>query len=150
MVDKDIHWQIVDAKHAHQKWAGHAFFLIEGGAIDKDMIPVHSHACEFGKWYHSEGQNYKENKVFQDIGIQHELLHRKYEEIYTILFQERRPTFFQRLLGLSHKVSAEDLAIAHKKYQELTTISQKVINLMDQFLEEIDAAAEQEAKAAAE
>ncbi len=134
-----IHWQIVEAKRAHRKWVSHAQLLIEGGAVEKEMVPVHETDCGFGRWYFSqEGQSFSANPLFQKIGVQHEQLHGKYIEIYSLLFGEAKPSFFSRLIGTSRKKSEANLELAKMKYQELNTISHEMVSLLDQFIQQIE------------
>ncbi len=125
-VKKDLLLRLREARKAHRRWVSHALALIEGAEISPDQIPVNETECGFGKWYYGKGQSLSQLEQFQQIEKPHERLHRIYMEIFNLLFDTKKPSFWKRLLGRSHSRSPETLEAARRRYSELNDLSHEI------------------------
>jgi elongation factor P hydroxylase len=129
-----------NAVRTHKQWVGNAHALIEGVPLDKEKVPLNATECEFGRWYYSDGQKLKKISGFKEIEISHNNLHKTYTEIFAILFGENRePSFFQKMFGLSRNVAAANRDEAMEKYHVLEKQSETIIKQIEQ-LEKVIAA----------
>ncbi len=122
-----------NAKKSHQKWVDNALFLIQGMPLEKDKVPVDSTKCIFGKWYYSQGQALNQIPGFKEIEDFHNKLHHKYHEIFSLLFDEKtmkKPSFLEKLFGLSQKVEKEKRELAMEKYEQLSHYSEHIVTLL--------------------
>ncbi len=119
------------AKMAHKRWVGHASALIEGLPIDKSQVPINHTDCIFGAWYYGDGQKLSVLKEFKAIENPHSQLHDIYMQIFKILFQKKKVSFFGRLIGKSTKITEEDKKLARAKYQTLVQVSNKIVDCLD-------------------
>ena len=128
------------AKMAHKRWVGHASALIEGLPIDKNQVPINHTDCAFGSWYYGEGQKLSVLKEFKDIEDPHSQLHEIYMQIFKILFQKKKVSFFGKLIGKSTKTTEDDKQLARAKYQTLVQVSNKIVdslNILEQKLKQL-------------
>lgn len=136
-MSEEVYWQVISAKKAHRKWIGYAQLLIERGEVDEEMVPTNETECCFGQWYYSEGQQLIDIPVFKEIGLVHEQLHAKYNEIFAILFREEESGLFAKLFGKKTKVSDEDLMKAKSKCHELNTLSHQLTDKINLLIKEM-------------
>ena len=136
-MSKELYWQVIDAKKSHRKWVGYAQLLIERGEVDEKMVPTNETECCFGQWYYAEGQVFSDLTVFKKIGLIHEQLHEKYNEIFSLLFFKEEQGFFKRLLGKKSTVSDSNISEAKKIFQELNNISHELTDEIDKLIKEI-------------
>ena len=129
-MQKIIH-NLRKAKQAHKRWVGHAAALIEGINIDKEQVPINHTDCIFGQWYYGEGQNLSSLQEFKNIENSHSDLHLIYMEIFKLLFQEKKLSFFSRLIGRSSKANADDIKMAKVKYRLLVEVSNEIVIHLD-------------------
>ncbi len=128
---KEIIDNLRKAKQAHKRWVGHAAALIEGINIDKELVPINHTDCVFGQWYYGDGQSLSSLQEFRNIEEVHSKLHIIYMEIFKLLFQEKKLSFFSRLIGKSSKANAEDIRLAKLKYNVLVEVSNEIIIHLD-------------------
>lgn len=133
---KKIIHKLRDAKLAHKRWVGHAAALIEGINIDKKQVPINHTDCVFGQWYYGEGQNLSSLQSFKNIENSHSRLHLIYMEIFKLLFQEKKISFFGRLIGKSTNATKEEIKSAKAKYGTLVKVSNEIVMHLNQL--EID------------
>ena len=131
---------------SHRAWLSNAQALIDGIPLDKDKVPVSSCDCEFGRWYHGEGQRLKGIPGFKDIEKTHEKLHETYMEIFALLYGEEnnKPSLFSKLLGTAQKAAAEKREAAKAKSLRLKDYSQEVIEKMEHLQKVINAMGEKQ------
>ena len=125
-----------DAKKAHRRWVSNAQILLEGIPVKNDQLPLNDTECGFGQWYYSEGQALRGYSIFREIEPHHQRLHGLYLQIFRLLFNDRKRSFFDRLLGRKAEPSPEDLAQAQALIAELNGESIRIMELLDR-LEEV-------------
>ena len=132
----------------HKKWAENALSLISGIPLDKEQVPVNSTDCAFGQWYYNDGQSLRDIPGFKDIEDQHDKLHKKYREIFVLLFGEAedKPSFFSKLFGRSQKLEKAKKQKAMDKYQQLHVYSEKIIKQLVQLEKLISAMSDDQLK----
>jgi hypothetical protein len=129
-----------NAKGGHKKWVENAISLIEGLPLDKNQVPVNATECTFGQWYYGEGQGLKSIKVFKEIELYHDGLHKVYREIFVLLFEDAsKPSLLSRLFGISRKVSEEKKLAAQEKLQTLKLQSRSIMKKLDDLEDTIAA-----------
>ena len=139
---QDIITKIRKAKMAHKRWVGHASAMIEGIPVEKDQVPINYTDCVFGNWYYDEGQNLSSLKEFKEIEDPHVELHLIYMEIFQILFEKKKVSFFDKLIGKTSKISANDKKMARAKFRILDQVSKQIIHKLDALelkLKQLDA-----------
>ena len=112
---------------SHKRWVGHASAMIEGIPIEKDQVPINYTDCNFGNWYYDEGQNLSSLDEFKEIEDSHTELHNIYMEIFKILFEQKKRSFFSKLIGKSTKISDEDKQLARAKFRTLEEVSRQIL-----------------------
>jgi len=125
------------ARLAHVKWVQRAKSLVNGIPIKEEDIPLTSDACEFGKWFYSDGQVFLEifnEKAVKEIEDFHNKLHAEYMNIFKIYFDMSNIGFFAKLLGRGKRVSAEEQKRAKSYLTALENTSGKLmkrLNIME-------------------
>ncbi len=138
MVKNEVITLIRNAKVGHKKWVENAISLIEGLPLDKNQVPVNATECMFGQWYYGEGQGLKVVKAFKDIELYHDGIHKTYREIFVLLFEEQaKPSFFERLFGVSRQVSEAKKQAADNKLQTLKRQSRSIMQKLDELEEAV-------------
>ena len=125
-----------DAKKAHRRWVSNAQILMEGIPVKNDQLPLNETECGFGQWYYSEGQALRGHAVFREIEPHHQRLHAIYLQIFRLLFDDRKRSLFDRLLGRKAEPSPEEVARAKELIVELNGESIRIMELLDR-LEEV-------------
>ncbi len=120
------------AKLAHIKWVEKAKLLIDGIDVKKDLIPVDSRECKFGKWFYSDGQllNSLSNNPLESmekIEQLHSRLHEVYKSIFNIYFNESKEGFFAKLFANKKEISEDDTNKAKQYYIDLERISKELL-----------------------
>lgn len=93
--------QLRKAKSAHLKWRTFAQAMVSGVSIDETKAPVDHTACDFGVWYHSDGQAINDiSDVFADLDEPHQLLHATYSNIYAAIEKNKLDLAISQLEGL--------------------------------------------------
>jgi hypothetical protein len=128
---KEIIQQLRKAKMAHKRWVGHASAMIEGIPISKDQVPINYTDCVFGNWYYDAGQKFSSLQEFKAIEDPHTELHQIYMEIFKILFEKKKRSFFSKLIGKSAKVSEQDKQLARAKFRTLEEVSKNIVSKLD-------------------
>jgi len=122
-----------DAKKSHRRWVTKAQTMIEGVPVQQDQLPLEHTSCNFGLWYYGEGQLLSPYSAFRKIEEPHQKLHDLYREIFSLLFSERKPSLFQRLLGKKTKRSKEELAQAKQLLAQLNSTSLEILERIDEL-----------------
>lgn len=135
MNKEELITRLRDARRGHKKWVGYALSLIEGVPLDKGQVPLNSTECEFGKWYHGDGQSLRDIPGFKEIDSYHDALHKTYMEIFVLLFGEdkEKKSFWGGLFGSSHKSSDEKRKLAMQKYNKLSDQSDVILDKLEQL-----------------
>jgi len=134
MKKNEIVQKIRLARLAHVKWVQRAKSLVNGVPIKEEDIPLTSDACEFGKWFYTDGQillaifNERSVKEIEDF---HNQLHTEYMKIFSIYFDMSNMGFFAKLLRSGRKVSKEDKKRAQSYLNSLEVISDKLIKKLN-------------------
>jgi len=116
---------------AHKRWVGHASAMIEGIPIEKDQVPINYTDCVFGNWYYDEGQNLSSLEEYKTIEKPHTELHQIYMEIFKILFEKKKVSFFSKMIGRSAKANEADKQLARVKFRTLEAVSINIVNKLD-------------------
>jgi hypothetical protein len=123
-----------NAKKAHIRWVQRAKALVEGLPVEKEQIPLNSTECAFGEWYYGEGQSIglmPGMDSFKEIEQGHFELHDVYMKIFKIYYSDANLSFFAKLLGKKKKVSHDDQQIAQDYYEQLKTVSEKLLTTIE-------------------
>jgi len=134
MKKNEIVQKIRLARLAHVKWVQRAKSLVNGVPIKEEDIPLTSDACEFGKWFYSDGQillaifNERSVKEIEDL---HNQLHNEYMKIFSIYFDMSNIGFFARLLSKGKRVSEEEKKRAKSYLNLLEVTSNKLIKKLN-------------------
>ena len=131
--DEIVH-KIRLARLAHVKWVQRAKSLVNGIPIKEEDIPLTSDACEFGKWFYSDGQillTIFNNKTVKELENLHNQLHEEYMNIFKIYFDLSNLNFFAKLLQQGKKVSKEEHHKARLYLKSLEEISEILINKLN-------------------
>ena len=67
-------------------------------------------------------------------------------EIFKLLFQEKKLSFFSRLIGKSSKASADDIKMAKVKYRLLVEVSNEIVIHLDNLEKKLKKLGEDEIK----
>ncbi|QFR48950.1 hypothetical protein FJR48_04125 [Sulfurimonas lithotrophica] len=126
------------AKASHLEWTQHAKFLIRGMNIEEKAIPVNSMDCNFGKWFYKEGQKLNglpnnPAECMSEIEQLHFQLHDVYFNIYNIYYTKQKKGFLSKIFGDKREVSAQDVKMAEKYFEELEVISKKLIEELNRL-----------------
>jgi Chemoreceptor zinc-binding domain len=119
-----------NAKKAHITWVQRAHALIEGLPIEKEQIPVGCTECQFGQWFYGEGQilgMMPSMDTLKEIETLHFELHDVYMKIFKIYFSDEDRSLLSKLFGTRKKVSPLNQEAARDYYNQLKTISEKLI-----------------------
>ena len=101
---------------AHLAWKKRIRQLISGAeiGITRDTATDHT-ACILGKWYYSEGQSLMDSSIMQELGPQHENMH--------------------KLIGLiMDAFEQDDYETLESSVNELDKYSDKVVSLLSQLI----------------
>lgn len=119
------------AKRAHLAWVGRAGLLVQGIPVSQEQIPVLHTDCQFGRWYHEDGQELSPLPAFRAINEPHRELHDAYATIFKLMFQEQDSSFFQRLLGRKGRSRSDHQADVDAQMQRLENASKEVVALLE-------------------
>ena len=138
MQREDILKQVEAARIAHAKWLRRAKHLIENMPVTSGMLPIDSTACEFGKWFYSEGLKYKNiprlTVMLERIDALHEEIHAIYLNIYKIYFVSLKRSWVMSKILDSHKApNLEQQKSAYKHYIQLEDVSVLLMKEFDFF-----------------
>jgi hypothetical protein len=125
-----------NAKKAHIKWVQRAKALIEGLPVEKEAIPVDCTECKFGQWFYGEGQNLNAipgMECLQEIERLHFQLHDIYMKIFKVYFGDMNRSFFSKLFKIQKKLSDNDKEIAKAYYENLFSVSQELVSVIDKL-----------------
>ena len=137
------------AKAAHVSWVQRAKLLIEGFAINENSIPVNSTECGFGKWFYSDGQSLNCIRnipidCMQDIETLHFNLHDIYLNIYRVYYNTDKQGFFSKMFGQKRKVTAAEIVLAKKYYDEMEQVSKALVQSLNLMERRINVLSEKE------
>lgn len=126
------------AKASHVAWTQRAKMLIKGVDIDKNSIPVSSTECAFGRWFYHDGQklNGLSNNPMEcmtEIEQLHFQLHDVYLNIFNIFYNKPKQGFFSKLFGEKREVSSHEREMAAKYYEELESVSHKLLDQLNRL-----------------
>ena len=119
-----------DARKAHRRWVSRAQIMMDGMPVAQEQLPLGDTECAFGIWYHGEGQLLSCYPEFVKIHEPHKRLHDIYRQIFTLLFSEKKPSLFRRLLGRKAHHSKEQLAEARHLLAQLNAASLEILDLI--------------------
>ena len=119
------------AKTAHIRWRSYAQALVNGVPVDNSKVPVVHTDCEFGKWYYGAGQRLSHLPSYRAIEEPHEMLHLLYMKIFKLLFTEEKVTLFQKLVGLSGKLTYERRQEVDKVLDQLLSVSKTLVGAIE-------------------
>ena len=134
--DEIVH-KIRLARLAHVKWVQRAKSLVNGIPIKEEDIPLTPDACQFGKWFYSDGQillSIFNTKTVKELEVLHNQLHEEYMNIFKIYFDLSKLNFLAKLLQQGKKVSKEETHKAKlylKSLEEISEILIKKLNIME-------------------
>ncbi len=137
MDEKDIIDRLRNAKKAHLGWVIRAQALIKGEPVDKEKIPVLPTKCIFGSWYYSDGKELASLKSYTEIEAPHNELHTIYADIFNLLFEQKKGSFFSRLTGQHKKQQKQNIEMAKQRFSDLRKMSDKIIDKLDALEKEI-------------
>ncbi len=137
MNEKEIIQHLREAKKAHLGWVARAHALIKGKPVDKEKVPVLPTECIFGKWYYSDGRQLANLQTYRVIEGSHNELHKIYADIFNLLFEKKKGSFFSRLTGQYKKQQKENLQKANQLFTDLQKMSDNIINKLDALEKEI-------------
>ncbi len=99
--------------------------VVNGTALDE--LNKGYKECDFGKWYYGEGMKiYKDNKTFKAMESYHKEIHAKVNDNLECV----------RSGGCAINSGKKDIII--KSFAQAEEASNKLFNLMDEFVEEVD------------
>jgi hypothetical protein len=137
MVSDSVISKLKKSKNAHIRWRTYAEALASGNDSVIDKLPVKHTDCEFGKWYHGDGQEFTSLDVFKEIGLIHQSLHEEFEIIFSIVTKSTEKVepagFFAKLLGTQVRADQQAKAQAAKHLENLKAISMKMIGKLDEL-----------------
>jgi len=134
--DEIVH-KIRLARLAHVKWVQRAKSLVNGIPIKEEDIPLTPDACQFGKWFYSDGQillTIFNNKTVKELEDLHNQLHEEYMNIFKIYFDLTNLNFFSKLLNQGKKISKEEIQkskVHIRSLEEISEILIKKLNIME-------------------
>ena len=105
---------------------------MQGKTAVRDPHPVASTECQFGKWFHSDGEKLfelLESDEMERVNLLHNKLHQRYLEIYEIYFGSadgivRNPG----ALLEKQKVTRTMEQTAHKHFDDLRSLSRSLLD----------------------
>ncbi|MCP3925869.1 MAG: chemotaxis protein [Desulfobacterales bacterium] len=72
---KDRKFSIGEVKKAHLQWRIKLEAALKGYSDLKSSQLVDHHNCALGKWYDSSIKDFKDNKIFEELGVVHKEVH---------------------------------------------------------------------------
>lgn len=137
MIKDDVLSRLKKAKTAHLRWRTYAEALVSGVDEAIDQLPVKHTDCEFGHWYHGDGQELSHLDLFNEIGLVHQALHEEFEIIFDIVTSANeaaeRSSFLKRLLGSKVKMKQENKEKALEHLVHLKMISKKLVGKIEEL-----------------
>lgn len=137
MVNNSVISKLKKSKNAHIRWRTYAEALASGNDSVVDQLPVKHTDCEFGKWYHGDGQEFADLDLYKEIGFIHQSLHEEFEIIFNIVtkadIKPEATGFFAKLLGTQVKADQQAKAQAAEHLENLKAISMKMIGKLDEL-----------------
>jgi adenylate kinase family enzyme len=120
--------QLRDAKKAHRRWVSRAQIMMDGMPVAQEQLPLKDTECTFGIWYHGEGRLLSGYPEFARIHEPHKKLHDIYQQIFTLLVSEKKPSLFRRLLGRKARRSRKQQTEAKRLLAELNMASLEILD----------------------
>lgn len=106
-------------KSAHLNWRSKLLSVLAGHLKLQAEDVTGAHACEFGKWYDAQGQQYVEVEEFKQLGGLHERVHELAREIVGLWGQDRKEE-------------------ARRKFEEFEKVRTEMFGVLDQLAFETD------------
>jgi len=120
------------ARRSHIKWLNRAKSIVEGKNIVRDPHPLESTACQFGLWFHGEGEKLYDMLQIEGnstIRLIHNKLHEKYLKIYEIYFGSAEGILYDQKARLEkQKVSIAKEEEAKGFLQDLRELSYRMLD----------------------
>ncbi len=136
--------QIRFARLNHKRWMNYAKAIYLGLPVKEDAAPLFDTDCQFGKWYHGEGQVFRGMPSFDKIDDFHHALHEVYMNFFKTWKESTQPKWFESKKAVETR--------RNKKMKELldqlSEISRLLIEQLDQFERDIKSLNEWEFKQA--
>ena len=137
MIKDDVLSRLKKAKTAHLRWRTYAEALVSGVDEAIDQLPVKHTDCDFGCWYHGDGQELAHLDLFNEIGLVHQTLHEEFEIIFDIVTSANeaaeRSSFLKRILGSKVKMKQENKEKALEHLVHLKMISKKLVGKIEEL-----------------
>jgi len=142
MSKKDQYLEHVrQARLQHKKWVNQIRLIVSGLSKDDEMIALNPSESAFGDWLYSKAMTYSisnSNLVLSDIEFLFDECYKEYHNIYAVLFKESSGGIISSLFG-GQKASTSDYKIASQYYETLLETSDKLLNKLRVFENQLSA-----------
>lgn len=122
--------QTRQARIEHKKWINQVRLIISGLEKNREAIALNPSESPFGEWFYSKAMTYSISNsklVLNDIETLFDECYQEYHKIYAVLFKEENIGILNSLFG-SKKPSVSDFKIAEQYYEILVEKSDKLLN----------------------
>ncbi len=138
--------RLYQARTAHVRWANAIKLLVSGIDIPESSIPLSPADAPFGKWYYDEAIRFSlgvSHMVLEEIEALHLSLHDRYTKIYPIYFGSRKKSLLGGLLGNRQKASDAEIEFAHRYYEEIVELSDRLKHKLRVFESQLQSLGEE-------
>lgn len=119
----------------HKKWVNQIHLMVSGLEKDKDAVALNPSESAFGEWLYSKAMAYSianSKLVLNDMEALFDECYDEYHKIYAVLFKKDGANILNSLFG-AKKASASDYKIAGQYYETLVEKSDKLLNKLRIF-----------------
>lgn len=143
--------QLKDARVEHKKWLNQIRLIVSGLQDDKNAVALSPSESPFGEWLYSKALSYSISKsalVLSEMEFLFEKCYEEFHKIYGLLLQER-PGLLANFFG-GKKASHSDYMLATQYYEALLGYSDKLMNKLQIFENQLVATNEEKFEQAIE
>ncbi|CAA6818246.1 MAG: Methyl-accepting chemotaxis protein [uncultured Sulfurovum sp.] len=122
------------ARRAHTEWVDKAKSLVNGLPVKKEQIPLEVTACEFGRWFYSDGQillSFFTEDAIEKLDNKHKELHDVYMKIFKIYFPNTKGSFFSKIFKSKKVITAQEENTALAYLRNLEEVSRELISFLN-------------------
>lgn len=136
MSKKDDYLELLrQARVEHKKWINQIRLVVSGLEKNHNTIPINPSETLFGNWLYSKALAYNianSKLVLTDMEMLFDKCYEEYHKIYAVLFKQSDSGILSSIFG-SSKASTSDYKIAGQYYEELVATSDKMLNRLNVF-----------------
>ncbi len=141
MSKKDNFLELIrEVRIEQKKWVNQIRLIVSGLEKNQDAVALNPSESAFGKWFYSKAMAYpitNSQLVLNDIELLFEECYNEYHKIYSLIFT-KDSSLLNSLFG-AKKASTSDYKIAEQHYEILVETSDKLLNKLRIFENQLKA-----------